>query len=313
MAAYTTYRITIKPQTAFGTPLVGDTLFGQLCWALHYNLGNKALESLLVDYAVGRPFAVLSDAFPTSYLPLPTVPSIFWQNDNKNTDIKALKKRRWLPIHRIQKPFRYWQSLAVNDADALKNIQTMQMHNTINRKTNTTNTDKFAPYTMPQTWYTKNTTFDCYIVLDENRLSAKDLKSALSYIGITGYGRDATIGLGKYELGEMLPCQLLTSSGKTCMTLAPCAPQGLGWLPTKSWYQLTTRFGRHGDIAAKGNNPFKRPIILAKTGAVFTLDKTQDSPFIGQGINGVSFANKKTVHQGYAPVIYLPNIEGNAV
>lgn len=312
MATYTTYRITIRPLTAFGTPLVGDTLFGQLCWALRYRLGNDALESLLDGYTDGRPFAVLSDAFPAGYLPLPIVPSAVWQNDG-TTDIKILKKRRWIPVSALQSPISSWQSQAVNDADAkLANTQTMQPHNTINRETGTTGTGMFAPYTMPQTWYAEGTAFDCYAVVDESRLSAEDLKAALVAIGATGYGRDATVGLGKFELADMVACQWQASSGITCMALASCAPQGMDWNPAKSWYQLTTRFGRHGDVAATGKNPFKRPVILAKAGAVFTLGKAQDTPFIGQGIGGVSFADAKTVHQGYAPALYLPAIEGDA-
>ena len=42
-----TYRLTLRPLTAFGTPLAGDTLFGQLCWALRHRLGNAALTRLL--------------------------------------------------------------------------------------------------------------------------------------------------------------------------------------------------------------------------------------------------------------------------
>ena len=35
-----TLRFIIQPRAAFGTPLVGDTLFCQLCWALRHRFGN---------------------------------------------------------------------------------------------------------------------------------------------------------------------------------------------------------------------------------------------------------------------------------
>ena len=33
------YRLIIQPETAFGTPLVGDTLFGQISWCIVEQIG----------------------------------------------------------------------------------------------------------------------------------------------------------------------------------------------------------------------------------------------------------------------------------
>lgn len=308
-----TYRLTIEPQTAFGTPLVGDTLFGQLCWALHYQLGNDALESLLEGYTTGSPFIVLSDAFPKGYVPLPALPSRTWGQDDK-TDIKALKKRRWLPLDALDTPLPSWQQSAKNDREVDAGaLHTMQPHNTINRATGTTGTGMFAPFNQPQTWYHQKTGFHLYAVLDESRLDKETLMAAIRSIGQSGYGRDAGTGLGKFSMTAMEPWQWQRQSGTTCMTLASCAPQGLGIVPTKSYYQTQVRFGRHGDVAARGKNPFKRPLLMTKAGAVFTLQQAQDTPWIGQGIGNLSFYDARTVHQGYAPVIYLPAIEGGFV
>ncbi len=40
------YQITLSLQSAFATPLKGDTLFGQLCWAIRNRLGEERLESM---------------------------------------------------------------------------------------------------------------------------------------------------------------------------------------------------------------------------------------------------------------------------
>jgi CRISPR-associated protein Csm4 len=76
----------------------------------------------------------------------------------------------------------------------------------------------------------------------------------------------------------------------------------------RSHWQVLTRFGRHGDLAVQGGNPFKRPVLLAQAGSVFrpeTLDPARG--FVGQGLGGVdkpvSTVMPETVHQGYAPVI----------
>ena len=90
------FRITIQLQSAFATPLKGDTLFGQLCWAIKNRLGEVCLTELLNGYTSGQPFAVVSDTFPQGYLPLPKLPGRFYDKID-GADRKAIKKRCWLP------------------------------------------------------------------------------------------------------------------------------------------------------------------------------------------------------------------------
>ena len=54
------YRLTIRPQTAFGTPLVGDTWFGHICWGIAEQYGHDTLAACLCDYTAGRPFLILA-------------------------------------------------------------------------------------------------------------------------------------------------------------------------------------------------------------------------------------------------------------
>lgn len=315
-----TYRFTLSPLTAFGTPLAGDTLFGQLCWTLRHQLGNDRLAALLAGYTAGRPFAVVSDAFPAGHVPLPALPSSkFLPVDPDNR--KAIKAKRWLAIGDLQLPVDQWQEKAASDREVAAKqegkdtktkggsllVSAMQPHNTINRATGTTGTDMFAPYASPQIWYVPTCALECYVVLDEERLSLAELTAALKAIGQTGYGRDAGSGLGKFDVAEPTAFSFPHASGSCFLTLAPCAPQGMGWLADRSYYRTQTRFGRHGDMAARGSNPFKRPLLMARTGAVFTLDEARSLPWAGQGIGGVSFMAPEAVHQGYAPVIYLPS------
>jgi len=59
------YEIIIKPESGFGTPLKGDTIFGHICWQVSYNpeLLNGGLEKWIACYGE-RPFAVFSSAWP---------------------------------------------------------------------------------------------------------------------------------------------------------------------------------------------------------------------------------------------------------
>ena len=43
-------KFTLRPLSAFGTPLAGDTLFGHLCWALALRRGSAGLSTLLDGY-----------------------------------------------------------------------------------------------------------------------------------------------------------------------------------------------------------------------------------------------------------------------
>ena len=300
---------TLRPLTAFGTPLAGDTLFGQLCWTLRHQQGHARLQALLEGYCTSRPFAVVSDAMPSGHVPLPALPSSAWDS-SVNFDRKALKKRRWLAVGDLALPLPQWQSVARTDAELAPVTERAQPHNTINRQTGTTGTGPFAPYSMSQRWYTTGTRLDVHVAFDDSRLSEDELGAALAYIGATGFGRDASIGLGKFELvAAAKPVQWYRPAGANrYLTLGPCAPQGLGFCPVRSSWQVLTRFGRHGDAAVQGGSPFKKPLLLAQAGAVFrneTLDPALS--FIGQGLGGerepISASMPQTVHQGYAPVI----------
>lgn len=313
------YRLTLEPLSALGTPLAGDTLLGQLCWTLRHQLGNATLNTLLDGYTSGQPFAVVSDALPSGHIPLPHLPSNVWQT-SADTDRKALKKKRWLPWSSLSEPLSQWQQFAVPDSALGSALVRAQPHNTINRHTGTTGTGMFAPYTMSQTWLTPSSLLDVVVVLDTGRLGVQQLQDAFIYIGQHGYGRDASIGLGKFHLvGEaeaLAWAQPADGAANAWLTLGPCAPQGLGFRPERSHWQTLTRFGRHGDVAVQSDSPFKRPVLLARAGSVFWPEQLDpELPFIGQGLGGVdapvSPAMPETIQQGYAPVVPIRIPETN--
>lgn len=303
--------LTLRPLTALGTPLAGDTLFGQLCWTLRHQLGSDRLNTLLQGYTQGQPFVVVSDALPHGHVPLPTLPSTTWAQAAEDAeDRKALKKKRWLRLSDMESLLPTWQAKAVADKDVTPATDRAQPHNTINRRTGTTGTGMFAPYTANQTWLAPGALLEVWLVFDPQRISAQELQTALRYMGRSGYGRDASIGLGKFEVeGEpIIPAPSVPDGANAYLTLGPCAPQGLGLCPVRSHWQVTTRFGRHGDVAVQSGHPFKRPVLLAKAGSVFWPESMDAGRrFIGQGLGGVaapvSLAMPETVQQGYSPVL----------
>ena len=328
MGNYITYRFTLSPQSAFGTPLVGDSLFGQLCWAIVHRFGEARLNELLDGYTEQCPFMIVSDCFPQGYLPLPTLPSRFWKPDGSHKiDRKKLKKIQWIKWEEAQQnSVDLWQIFALahqqeidDENEKHKNDRNYekkaifpkesqdQYHNTIDRTTGTTGTSEaFTPYSTELTWYKREQKCDLYIVLDPTRFSLSDLKQILEDVGDFGFGRDASIGLGKFTVAEEVQAVEFKQENANCyFTLANSAPQGLGLNKDNSYYQITTRFGRHGDIQALSSSPFKKPIILAKPAAIFTPNEYKERLFLGNGLTQISTAQTNAVHQGYAPVFNL--------
>ncbi|GAB6067605.1 CRISPR-associated protein, Csm4 family [Methylothermus subterraneus] len=307
--------LTLLPRAAFGSPLKGDTLFGQLCWAVRNRFGEARLAELLVGYTQGRPFAVVSDAFPAGFLPRPALP-LYRFRETEEIGRKQVKSKRWIAREDFKRPLADWLALAQSDAEVARRFastaealwtQRNQPHNTIHRLTGTTDSGEFAPYSVPQRWYLPGARLEVYLTFDAARIERDAIVDLIADIGLLGYGRDASIGLGKFEVDAVddspWPGQ---ENANAFLTLAPCAPQGLGFDPARSWYQPFVRFGRHGDAAVHSGRPFKTPVLLADTGALLTPQRLAPCLFIGQGLGGegrLSKAISQTVHQGYAPVL----------
>lgn len=308
-----THKASLRPLSAFGTRLMGDTLFGQLCWAIRNRFGNERLSQLLAGYTEDRPYAVVSDGLPSGHFPRPVLPG-HWFAPLEGGDRKMVKKRVWLPAGRLADPVAEWVRHCVPaSALAQSTSELPQPHNAIDRRTGTTG-EGFAPYTMTRHWYRDGAQLDIYVVLDESRLSAEELRTSLTDMGELGFGRDAGIGLGRFELNALEQIELPTQhAADAWLTLAPCAPQGQAWDAERCFYTVFTRFGRHGDIGVRLGSPFKTPVLLAAGGAVLTPARFEPKMFVGCGLGGDGSLSKslpQTVHQGYAPVIgiRLPEI-----
>ena len=306
-------QIRIRPRTAFGSSLRGDTLFGQLAWAIRHRFGEERLGDLLQGYGEGYPFLVISDAFPADYLPRPSLPMAFYAA--VDGDHKALKRRSWLPRSALSRPIDQWLGAFVS-AGNLPNggVPTVyvQSHNSIDRRSGTTTSEEgFAPYEHSQWWYDTalEVTLDLYAVFDPSRISAGDVQILLEDVGAFGYGRDATTGLGKFSVEHVAPWEVSDPEPSTSYwCLAPCAPQGGGWDADRSFYVPFTRFGKHGDLGVHTRNLFKNPILMADTGAILTPKNWETRLFVGSGLGGngeISLGMRETVQQGYAPVLSI--------
>jgi CRISPR-associated protein Csm4 len=335
-----TYEITIKPLSGFGTPLKGDTLFGHICWQAAYDdtLLGAGIAQLLADYTT-NPFLIVSSAFPkinNSYaLKRPDVPldMLFDFSGSNKADIiakrKELKGRHWMFVKngsRVQSirsdklylndeqlfaelfPFKDAEAQRQMRKKGIKSfvVDYTQPHNTINRLTGTTGEGQFAPYSVDQRVFINEAELVIFAGLRDD-IKIETIIKALKQIGASGFGKDASTGLGRFEVGEHKEidlCSLGADSPNACYTLAPCVPEKNAF--SKMFFAPFTRFGRHGDVLAKSGKPFKNPVIMADEGAVFVVKDagTLNKSYIGTAISGISKAEPNTVTQGYS--LYIP-------
>jgi CRISPR-associated protein Csm4 len=276
---------TLRPLSAFATPLRGDTLFGQLCWALRRRHGNVRLEACLEGYLRDDPFLIVSDPLPSGYLPRPSVPA--HRLGFNSADVKVRKHQK---------------------------ARSNRMHNSLDRRSLcTASGEGFAPFQRELLWYHPALTLDTYLLVNEDFLTGEELARLLQDIGSTGYGKEASSGLGRFEVEQTVEWPLAEATAAShWLTLAPCAPQGFAWHTGHSYYKTYVRFGRHGDSAVHGN-PFKNPVLLADTSALLApVGDVATRRWCGRGLGGVSKTIATTVHQGYAPVVPVMFLEEGA-
>jgi len=307
------YKINIRPLGSFYSLIKGDMLFGTFCRTLSDSFGKDRLKQCLNGYTQGNPFTIFSDAFPSDYLPKPTLPFTYYAKNNGEEDKNPIKNRKenkrkkWIPTDKITLSSAEMSSFFEENNYFSKVLRT-SVH--LDPKTHHTTGGKYSAYTAEQFIYSDELTLTVYVLIDEARITTAEVQSLIKKIGQVGYGRKASSGYGKFDIvNDLQKVDFSAAASDSYLTLAPCVPQLDIFDKDKSFYHIFVRFGRHGGTAAISENPFKKPVMTADTGAVFTLKSTQNADkylkFIGTGITAVSQAEPDTVFQGYAPVIPL--------
>ncbi|MCD6653562.1 MAG: hypothetical protein LT067_02170 [Sulfurovum sp.] len=284
------YKTTITPSSNFATPLKGDTLFGQLCWAIRYTFGESKLEALLAHYEQ-EPFLVVSDGFAPNHMPKPSLPSFLLGEDASRK--KENRKNIWLTLEDLQSG-KFADAKTDKEAD-YKSSTVATVKNSLNYKTFTTDdSGAFAPYSEDESALGAQ---DVYFLLSDD-FSLNDLEKSLATVAQMGYGKNASTGKGffTFDLFTEVPH---AKSATTFMTLSPSVLEGQN-IKT-CYYEPFTRFGKHGANLAN-KNPFKKPILMADSGAIVVFDESYTKPYIGKAIKGHS-THQNTVHQGYSIVL----------
>ncbi|MCX7817526.1 MAG: hypothetical protein N2317_08495 [Syntrophales bacterium] len=322
--------VRIKPRSSFGTPLKGDTVFGQFCWQVKYDpeILNGGLDFWISCYHE-RPFGIFSTAWPvvmcnnkscyalkTPDYPLKAFSKASYEDRSKfYEERKRILKKRWVIVgedlqlkvdrERMKTDEEVFRSAGLSLSESSIMREFVQDHNTINRITMTTGEDQFAPYIMRNFVYHPDLELAIFVLFDEEATDVERIKFGFERMGKFGYGRDASTGLGRFDVLSVREIAIpVRGDAVACYTLAPSVPEKD--LYSEVFFVPFTRFGRHGDFLATSSNPFKAPIIMADEGAVLfpSSDVVWSKPYLGCAIKGVSKVEVNTVSQGYS--IYLP-------
>jgi len=294
------YRFTLAIDGAFSTPPKGDTLFGQLCWSLVELEGGESLDRWLEGYTNRRPSFVVSDMLAGDMVLFPPVPTAHLGIPFEAKKRKDLKRKRAITIGALeQRDYQIDKSTRLACESHESWLTSIQMRNRIDRRNDTTG-NGFDPFASKRYDICRSSA-TLYMVVDEKRIDLSTLRKALEYIGKNGFGKDATIGRGRFTVTNVEPVSFDTEKSNALLTLAPSVLYGQNF--EEVYYEPFTRFGKHGGYLAHGR-VWKNPVLMADS---FALVKTDSSSFfIGHGLGGDGTISKrmpKTVHQGYAVTI----------
>lgn len=334
------YEIILEPLGGIGTPLKGDTIFGHFCWQAFYDdtLLEGGLDAQVRNY-FERPFVVFSSVFPKICIdgrayyalkrpdtPLDMLFSMEGERLERLRTQKKLKAKKWMVVEDLLKIDCYnarfltdlelAQEVSGSSADTearwVPNVISRpymttysQPHNTINRMTQTTKSGMFAPFSTENLSYMPGIRLVLFVLIDPGATDIQRVRRGLERIGIWGYGRDASTGMGRFSVVDISPFAFpKMTDANACYTLAPSVPEKATY--QKVYFSPFVRFGKHGDRLACSRNPFKNPAVMADEGAVLipNLRSRFEIPYVGTALKGLSKASPGTLGQGYAP--YLP-------
>jgi CRISPR-associated protein Csm4 len=284
--------IAIRWRGPVGTPLRGDTLWGEVCWAIREMRGEDHLARLLQQMRApdASPLA-LSDGMPAGLLPRPVLPPLPRSQreaalpaDTPPLDrlrrLKTASKVRhlnadWLRAHaqalrehditaeclRLGNPVR---------AEAPVLVEQPRVHVTLNRSTGRALEGALF---MDGALWPKPPDTPWHIIADPGVLGAGALAEALRVVGLTGHGADASTGMGGFDIEPPQPFEWPDiPEPNALLALGPFVPAPRD--PARGYWRLETRFGRVGnvyscrDVNGVRHTPFKKPLVMLQPGSL---------------------------------------------
>ncbi len=273
-------KVKITPHSSFVTFPKGDTMFGH--FAYHYFLKG---EDTFKNYLTEEPRIIFSDILPNGYLYKPTLPLKAFDVDE--SEKKEFRKKAWIDVKELQQGYlKKTKELSFYKTD-------IRTRNSLNRVTFSTGEEGFDPFSLEEITFLYQPVI--YIMFNENVFKAEEIIERLNIIGKVGFGKKGSIGKGHFKAEIDKTFQGFDEvDSKYYLTLSPTI---LNRQPNikEAYYNTFNRFGK----SHSSKTPFKKPLLMADSGAVIKLEKRED--YIGRGIeNGI---NTQSLVQGYSIVV----------
>jgi CRISPR-associated protein Csm4 len=271
----------LRPLSAWRTAWQADTLTGLLCWTAARLGERELLEDGITSPALrGRPPFVLSDAFPGDLIPVPIVAFLqSWPDEQR----KLAKRARWLTKECFIRA-RSHGSFQIEDLLPDRAfISQDRLRNTLDRTTQGT-PERGGLWPSSETWLAGEQPYLSVYARVEDEF-VPTLIRLVRELTATGFGADASAGLGQFELlGEPESAAWLDAPGtkmNSCMVLSTFQPAVND--PTDGMWQSFVKYGKLGpDFGLENEQTYKRPLLMLRPGACFVTSTAH--PFFGRAV-----------------------------
>jgi len=275
-------KIKITPLSTFVTFPKGDTLFGH--FAYHSFMDKEDYFSSYLEDK--EPKIIFSDILPNNYVYKPTLPlDSFGVEESLK---KEFRKKSWIDIDNLQKG-------NLTKAKELSFYsQEMKIRNSLSRTTYSTNdSGVFAPYGIEEIRFLYEPVI--YIMFNDT-FTKEQILQRVNKIGQIGFGKKGTIGKGHFKASIDENFKGFDEvKSKYYLTLSPTLLNKQQDVINSASYNTFNRFGKYHSSL----NPFKKPILMADSGAVVKLKYKRK--YIGRTIN--NGIEKESLVQGYSIVV----------
>lgn len=283
-------------------PILADTLFGHLCWAIRDLEGEPSLKAFLQGYDELTPPVLLSDAFPCGYLPRPYLKPLSFQQAYQWVREHDMDPGTGMAQFKILQTTRFLErtmwKLLTTGCDEKQILQTLfasqplklslpteRYHATIDRMTQRP-LNHFHSIEYPVQC------LEIYIHL--NHFSPYDLYTLLTYMGRIGYGKDHSSGQGAFQVNppEEWETEELPLQGNRVMSLSTGIPaQPL--IPY--YYRLLPKYGRLGRTQQES---LKKPLLMHQAGSTY-IPQEALKPYYGRLLKGIHRTLPEVRHYAY--------------
>ena len=320
------FLVSIQLKNHLYTPLVGDTIWGMVCWMILLEKGESTLQEFLKE-SENSPQAIFSTAFPEGFLPFPNLPK---PKPTGNIEIKQLKKIKYISkelfeklrtnfsfseiykqIEKSKEENEHKKSTEAHikkeqkekkhkdfkeDSEFLEPIP----HNSIDRLTGMVLEEGGLYFS--EVSAKRGSKFGIYMSIEDKWVSV--VQDSFLTLGEYGYGKDASIGGGGFQILEKDGVKfqnidsLFTENFTHGVTLSPFIPSASD--PTDVYYSLITRYGKVG--AGLGlddfeNGFYKVPLLYMQEGATIINPKNSYVGCLIQKVHAKDFIKQSAYSQ----------------